>query len=52
MKCLSAIGSSLLQVVTTYIKSDAPYAVGKPGQILNELSSLFWIKWVPPPQGN
>ena len=38
MKCLSAIGCSLLHVVTSYIKSDAPYAVGIPCQILNELS--------------
>ena len=38
MKFLSAIGSSLLHVVTSYIKSDAPYAVGIPGQILNKLS--------------
>ena len=52
MKFLSAIGSSLLHVVTSYIKSDPPYAVPIPGQILNDLSSLFRIKWVPPPQGN
>ena len=38
MKCLSAIGCSLLHIVTSYIKSDAPYAVGIPCQILNELS--------------
>ena len=38
MKCLSAIGRSLLQVVTSYIKSDARYAVAIPCQILNELS--------------
>ena len=37
-KCLSAIGWSLLHIVTSYIKSDAPYTVGLPGQILNELS--------------
>ena len=37
MKCLSPIRCSLLHVVTSYIKSDAPYTVGLPGQILNEL---------------
>ena len=38
MKCLSLIRCSLLHVVMSYIKSDVPYAVGIPGQILNELS--------------
>ena len=47
MKCLPATGCSSLHVVTSYIKPNAPYAVGIPGQILNELSSLFRIKWVP-----
>ena len=38
MKCTSAIGCSLLHVVSSYIKSDAPYAVGILCQILNKLS--------------
>ena len=52
MKCLSPVQCTLLHVVTSYIKSDAPSAVGLPCQILNELSYLLWFKWVPPPQGN
>ena len=38
MKCLSTIRCSLLHVLTTYIKSDAPYTVGLLDQILKELS--------------
>ena len=44
MKCLWAIGSSLLHVVSSYLKSDAPYAVGIPDQILSSSVATMDIK--------